>query len=142
MGHRLLSELLRAVGARDAPRSVRASACRRVAGGAPPRGSPATRHRDLRVGQLLDLDPDVDGAEGFLHQRSDRFGEGGGAKTADTLGTVLLGQVPLIPEIRAGGDSGIPIVVSQPDSPAARIFREIGETLLARVNKPRTVTSG
>jgi ATP-binding protein involved in chromosome partitioning len=70
------------------------------------------------------------------------FGEGGGAKTADTLGTVLLGQVPLIPEIRAGGDSGVPIVVSQPDSPAARIFREIGETLLARVNKPRPVTSG
>jgi ATP-binding protein involved in chromosome partitioning len=64
------------------------------------------------------------------------FGEGGGAKTADSLGTVLLGQVPLIPEIREGGDRGAPIVVSQPDSAAARTFREIGEALLVRLKKP------
>ncbi len=62
------------------------------------------------------------------------FGEGGGAKTADALATTLLGEVPLIPEIRAGGDSGVPIVVSAPDSAAARIFRDIGSGLLNRLN--------
>ena len=66
------------------------------------------------------------------------FGEGGGAKTADTLGTSLLGEVPLIPEIRAGGDTGVPIVVSAPDSVAARIFREIGSGLLHRLKVPST----
>ncbi len=60
------------------------------------------------------------------------FGEGGGAKTADSLGTVLLGQIPLISEIRAGGDSGTPIVVSSPDGEVARHFREIGQALLDR----------
>jgi ATP-binding protein involved in chromosome partitioning len=42
----------------------------------------------------------------------------------------------LIPEIRAGGDAGEPVVVSAPDSVAARIFAEIAESLLARLVKP------
>jgi ATP-binding protein involved in chromosome partitioning len=75
-------------------------------------------------------------------QRHALFGEGGGKKTADSLGTVLLGQVPLIPEIRAGGDSGQPVVVSAPDSVAGKIFRDIGDTLLAQLARktaPATV---
>jgi ATP-binding protein involved in chromosome partitioning len=68
-------------------------------------------------------------------QRHTLFGEGGGAKTADMLGTSLLGQVPLIPEIREGGDKGAPIVVTSPDSLAANIFRQIGESLLTRLTK-------
>ncbi|HEX2099650.1 MAG TPA: P-loop NTPase, partial [Candidatus Synoicihabitans sp.] len=66
-------------------------------------------------------------------QRHALFGEGGGAKTAEALGTGLLGQVPLIPEIRAGGDTGNPVVVSAPDSAAAEVFREIAQTLLHAV---------
>ena len=66
-------------------------------------------------------------------QKHALFGEGGGQKTADSLGTALIGQVPLIPEIRAGGDSGRPIVVSAPDSEAARIFRSIGENILGQL---------
>lgn len=69
-------------------------------------------------------------------QRHDLFGTGGGVVTAEKLGTVLLGQVPLLPEIRAGGDSGEPIVVSAPGSAAANIFREIAETLLTRLKQP------
>jgi ATP-binding protein involved in chromosome partitioning len=64
------------------------------------------------------------------------FGEGGGIITAEKLGTSLLGQVPLIPEIRAGGDAGEPVVVSAPESLAARIFAEIAENLLSRLIKP------
>jgi ATP-binding protein involved in chromosome partitioning len=72
-------------------------------------------------------------------QRHDLFGTGGGVVTAEKLGTVLLGQVPLLPEIRAGGDSGEPIVVSAPGSAAANIFREIAETLLTRLKQPTPV---
>ena len=61
------------------------------------------------------------------------FGEGGGATTAESLGTTLLGQVPLYPEIRAGGDCGLPIVVNSPASRPADVFRGIAETLLARL---------
>ena len=68
--------------------------------------------------------------------RHELFGSGGGIITAEKLGTTLLGQVPLIPEIRAGGDAGEPVVVSAPSSPAAQIFREIAETLLNRLAKP------
>jgi ATP-binding protein involved in chromosome partitioning len=63
------------------------------------------------------------------------FGSGGGQKTADSLGTILLGQVPLIPEIREGGDAGQPIVVSSPDSPAGITFREIGDSLLLQLTR-------
>jgi ATP-binding protein involved in chromosome partitioning len=63
------------------------------------------------------------------------FGEGGGAKTADALGAPMLGQIPLTPEIRAGGDSGIPIVVSRPESEAAGTFRGIAEALFATLRK-------
>jgi ATP-binding protein involved in chromosome partitioning len=66
-------------------------------------------------------------------QRQALFGEGGGATTAEQLGTGLLGQVPLFPEIRAGGDRGEPIVVSAPESRPARVFRDIAATLLARL---------
>ncbi len=61
------------------------------------------------------------------------FGEGGGILIAEKLGTTLLGQVPLVPAIREGGDSGVPVVVSAPDSPAAMIFRQMSEDLLARL---------
>jgi ATP-binding protein involved in chromosome partitioning len=61
------------------------------------------------------------------------FGEGGGARLADALGTVLLGQVPLLPEIRAGGDAGKPAVVSESGGAAAEAFRAIAKSLLDRL---------
>jgi ATP-binding protein involved in chromosome partitioning len=69
-------------------------------------------------------------------QKHELFGSGGGIVTAEKLGTSLLGQVPLLPEIRSGGDKGVPIVVESPQSEAASIFREIGETLLTRLKQP------
>jgi ATP-binding protein involved in chromosome partitioning len=66
------------------------------------------------------------------------FGAGGGIVTAEKLGTTLLGQVPLISEIRIGGDTGMPIVVQAPQSPAANIFREIADTLMQRLQSTPT----
>jgi ATP-binding protein involved in chromosome partitioning len=63
------------------------------------------------------------------------FGEGGGQITADRLGTGLLGQVPLVQEIREAGDRGEPIVVSAPNSHAAEVFRDIAQRLLKQLEK-------
>lgn len=63
------------------------------------------------------------------------FGEGGGKATADVLGTTLLGQVPLIPAIREGGDSGKPIVVTDPESEASMVFESIGASLREALKK-------
>jgi ATP-binding protein involved in chromosome partitioning len=57
------------------------------------------------------------------------FGEGGGQELADQLEVPLLGQVPLVPELRAGADNGEPIVVSHPDDPASLAFTAMAERL-------------
>ena len=57
------------------------------------------------------------------------FGEGGGAELAEQLEVPLLGQVPLVPELRAGGDDGRPIVAAHPDDEAAQAFRAIAERI-------------
>jgi len=69
------------------------------------------------------------------------FGTGGGVLTAEKLGTILLGQVPLIPAIREGGDAGLPIVVSEPKGPAAEVFIGIAQALLTRLAKPAVPTA-
>ncbi len=66
-------------------------------------------------------------------QRQALFGEGGGATVAELLGTALLGQVPLFPEVRAGGDQGTPVVVSQPDGRPSRVFCDIASTLISKL---------
>jgi ATP-binding protein involved in chromosome partitioning len=63
------------------------------------------------------------------------FGSGGGQATAQRLGTILLGQVPLVPAIREGGDRGIPITVGEPASAASGVFRSIAEALLRTLDK-------
>ncbi len=67
--------------------------------------------------------------------RHEIFGSGGGAATAEKLGTSLLGQVPIVSAIREGGDMGQPIVVSDPKHPASDVFSGIASGLLARLEK-------
>ncbi|HZZ19469.1 MAG TPA: Mrp/NBP35 family ATP-binding protein [Opitutaceae bacterium] len=68
-------------------------------------------------------------------QKHQIFGHGGGIVTSEKLATVLLGQVPLLPAIREGGDKGEPIVVSDKAGAAAQVFRGIAEALLAMLAK-------
>ena len=58
------------------------------------------------------------------------FGQGGGQKVAAQLETEFLGEVPLDPNVRQGGDYGIPVVISHPDSPSGRAFHALGMRLL------------
>jgi ATP-binding protein involved in chromosome partitioning len=78
--------------------------------------------------------------------REDIFGAGGGLEAAETLSVPLLAQVPLVPAVRAGGDDGIPIVVSHPESPASvaliEAARRIGRSSRSRVGKPLSVIAG
>ena len=74
------------------------------------------------------------------------FGEGGGREAAETLGVPLMGEVPLMVALREGGDTGTPIVVSDPDSPAGVAFREaarsISQAVKSRVGRPLTLLAG
>ena len=65
--------------------------------------------------------------------RQHLFGEGGGASTADSLGTKLLGAIPIDPSIRIGCDNGIPIVISDPESKAAKEFFKIAQQILEQL---------
>jgi ATP-binding protein involved in chromosome partitioning len=62
-------------------------------------------------------------------ERYELFGAGGGAELAEQLEVPLLGQVPLVPALREGGDDGDPIVVSHPDDEASCAFAAIAERL-------------
>ncbi len=61
------------------------------------------------------------------------FGEGGGQKMAQKYGMELLGALPLELSIRKNADAGFPTVVAEPDSPSARIYREIARKMAARL---------
>jgi len=61
--------------------------------------------------------------------RVEIFGHGGGQKEAARQNVTFLGEIPIFTEIREGGDSGIPVVVSAPDKPAGRAFIKVGEEL-------------
>jgi ATP-binding protein involved in chromosome partitioning len=71
-------------------------------------------------------------------ERVEVFGTGGGQAVADTLTRLsgapvpLLGEIPIDTRLREAGDSGAPVVVSAPDSPAALELRKIAEQLAGR----------
>jgi ATP-binding protein involved in chromosome partitioning len=81
---------------------------------------------------------------------TDLFGSGGGAAVADALSRVsgapipLLGQVPIDVRLREGGDAGTPLVLGDPDSPAALALRKISDELASRgrglAGRPLTLT--
>ena len=71
-------------------------------------------------------------------EQTEVFGSGGGATVAAALSRLggtqvpLLGQVPLDIRLREGGDAGMPLVLSDPDSPAALALRKIADEIGAR----------
>jgi ATP-binding protein involved in chromosome partitioning len=64
----------------------------------------------------------------------DLFGSGGGEKASKELGVPLLGCIPLEISLREGGDSGIPIVISDPDSVSAQALKAIASQIAAKVS--------
>ena len=62
-------------------------------------------------------------------QRYEIFGAGGGQELADKIDVPLLGQIPLVSELREGSDSGDPIVAGNPTSEAGQAFTAIAERI-------------
>jgi ATP-binding protein involved in chromosome partitioning len=65
----------------------------------------------------------------------DIFDHGGAHKTADEFGAEFLGEIPLDIKIRATSDGGMPIVVSEPDSPHAKAYAKIAARIWDKLNE-------
>lgn len=70
---------------------------------------------------------------GCRHE-ADIFGTGGGEAMAQSLGVPFLGRIPLYQPIREGGDSGVPLMIAEPDAPAARAINAAAEQLAAQIS--------
>ncbi|MCE9636897.1 MAG: Mrp/NBP35 family ATP-binding protein [Planctomycetes bacterium] len=66
---------------------------------------------------------------------TDIFSHGGGRKLAQAKGWPFLGEIPIDPSVRVGGDVGTPVVISHPDSAVSKSFRAVARTLAAEVSK-------
>ena len=64
----------------------------------------------------------------------DFFGTGAGEKLSHDYNVPYLGTVPLDANVRVGGDSGEPIVISHPESPAAEALQKLARDVAARVS--------
>src|SRR6476660_3871384 len=65
---------------------------------------------------------------------SDIFGKRGGERMADELAVPFLGGIPIYQPIREGGDSGVPLLISEPDAPAARAIVDVAARAAAQVS--------
>jgi len=65
---------------------------------------------------------------------ADIFGHGGGERMAEDLGVPFVGRIPIYQPIREGSDRGVPLMISEPESPAARAFMAAAERTAAQVS--------
>ena len=66
--------------------------------------------------------------------RMDVFGSGGGQRLAQESGVAFIGAIPMDAAVREGGDSGVPVVVSAPESPVAIALRSIASDIAAKIS--------
>jgi ATP-binding protein involved in chromosome partitioning len=81
---------------------------------------------------------------GNCRHEADIFGHGGGERMAADMNVPFLGRVPIYQPIREGSDAGVPLMISEPDSPAAQAFMTAAERTAAQVsiasfNRPSTI---
>jgi ATP-binding protein involved in chromosome partitioning len=96
--------------------------------------SVAARAAEMAAKVDLELLGVVENMSGFTTpdgQRFTIFGEGGGQLLADELDVPLLGKVPLSEELRLHADSGEPLVIADPDSPASQAIRQAARGIVA-----------
>jgi ATP-binding protein involved in chromosome partitioning len=83
------------------------------------------------LGVIENMGPYTDPATGA---KVALFGEGGGQRLAAMKNVPFLGSVPLDGMVRVGGDSGMPILIADPNSDTSRRFVEIAQQVAARVS--------
>ncbi len=82
----------------------------------------------------LEIGGVIENMSGFTTPSGERFaifGEGGGKELADELDVPLLGRVPLTMPLREHADSGVPLVIEDPDDPAAQAIHQVARGLIA-----------
>jgi ATP-binding protein involved in chromosome partitioning len=88
---------------------------------------------DLEIGGI------VENMSSFTTPSGERFaifGEGGGQELADELDVPLLGRVPLTMPLREHADSGVPLVVEDPEDAASQAIRQVARGLIAMAPMP------
>ena len=106
----------------------------------PQQVSLADSRRAVRMYQKLGIPPIgiVENMSYYMctncHFEADIFGHGGGEGLATDMGVPFLGRLPIYQPIREGGDTGVPVVVSEPASDAAKAFLRVAERTAAQVS--------
>jgi len=94
----------------------------------------ARRSAEMAHKVNLEVGAVIENMAGFVTPSGERFaifGEGGGAELADELDVPLLARVPLTMPLREQADAGVPLVVTDPDDPAAQSIRQAARGLIA-----------
>ena len=106
----------------------------------PQQVSLADSRRAIRMYQKLNI-PTLGIIENMSHfvcpncsHEADIFGHGGGQKMAEDMNVTFLGRVPIYQPIREGSDNGVPLVLSEPESPAAKAFMATAERVAAEIS--------
>jgi ATP-binding protein involved in chromosome partitioning len=73
---------------------------------------------------------------GKCGHRHEIFAHGGGARFARELNVPFLGEIPMVRQIREGGDTASPIVVAEPGHPVSTTFKTIAATMITRLAEP------
>ncbi|WP_354699484.1 Iron-sulfur cluster carrier protein [Paraconexibacter sp. AEG42_29] len=104
----------------------------------------ARRSAEMANKVSLDIAGVIENMSGFTTPSGERFaifGEGGGKALADELDVPLLGSVPLTMPLRAQADAGTPLVITDPDDPAAQNIRQAARGIIAMTPEPLPVLS-
>ncbi len=94
----------------------------------------ASRSAEMAVKLKLEIAGVIENMSGFVTPGGERFqifGEGGGQLLAQELDVPLLAKIPLTMALREQSDSGVPLVLSDPDDPAAQALRQGARGLIA-----------
>jgi ATP-binding protein involved in chromosome partitioning len=94
----------------------------------------ARRAAEMAHKVSLEISGVIENMAGFVTPSGERFkifGEGGGQALADDLDVPLLGKVPLTMALREQADAGLPLVLCDPDDPAAQAIRQAARGLIA-----------
>jgi ATP-binding protein involved in chromosome partitioning len=106
----------------------------------PQQVSLADSRRAIRMYQKLNIPPIgiVENMSYYAcpncHHEADIFGHGGGERLAADMNVPFLGRLPVYQPIREGSDAGVPLVIGEPDSQAARAFLTVAERTAAQVS--------
>ena len=94
----------------------------------------AARSAEMAAKLKLEIAGVIENMSGFVTPGGERFqifGEGGGQLLAEQLDVPLLAKIPLTMPLREQSDSGVPVVMSDPDDPAAQALRHGARGLIA-----------